>query len=212
MGLNLEGNIKFISITNISDLKRNAPYLNSAATGARKTSGGTTLLTLTLCSAVPWYLFAAFSPSFWPGLVSASLTIMTRGTLAFGAIDVKRLLVAREVSAFLKAVRVPCEVKMLGRSSTRISFRRLRGVEAEVEALGTVKPFKVDDCDLFTDSGVAVEALELALGTAILLSAVRTPKRNEVDRVAFARNEGNWFAKVSAKIKQNFQEMLRYLL
>lgn len=71
--------------------------------------------------------------------------MMTRGTFAFAAIDVNRLLLAKAVSALRKDVRVPCEVNMLGRSSTRISLRRLGGVGADVEALGTVKPFKVAD-------------------------------------------------------------------
>lgn len=116
---------------------------------------------------------------------------MTRGTLAFGDMEVNRLLVAKEVSAFLKAVRVPCEVKIFGKSSTKISFRRFGGGAVEVEALGTVNPFRVDDWDFLMFSVESFDALGFALGTAILFSAVSTPNCNEVDRVAFARKDGN---------------------
>lgn len=80
---------------------------------------------------------------------------------------------------------------MLGRSSIRMSFRFRGGVAVEVEAFGIVKPFRVDDGGFLLTSDPSLDCDVLAFGTAILLSAVRTPNCSEVERVALARKEGN---------------------
>lgn len=98
----------------------------------------------------------------------------TRGTLAFAATEVKRLLVAKAIKALRKDVRVPCEVKIFGRSSTRINLRRFGGAALDVDALGTVKPFRVAE-GFFSGDEASSDLPVLAFGMAILLSAVKTP-------------------------------------
>ena len=99
---------------------------------------------------------------------------MTSGTFAFAAKEVNRLLFANAVNALRKEVRVPGEVNMLGRSSTRINLRRFGGVDVDVDALGTVKLLRVADGFLSVEV-LSSDLLVLAFGMAILLSAVRTP-------------------------------------
>ena len=122
--------------------------------------------------------------------------MMTRGTFTLGAVAVNRLLVAREISAFRNAVLVPCDVKMFGKSSTRISFRLLGGLgitEVDEVDFGTAKPFRVALFGLTSPvAGVLVGAS--TFGTATRLSDVRTPNCRAVVRVDFARNDGNWLA------------------
>lgn len=72
--------------------------------------------------------------------------MITSGTFAFGAIDVNRLLDANAVKEFRNEVRVPGEVNMLGKSSTKISFLRFGGtVEADAMVFGAAKPLSVDE-------------------------------------------------------------------
>lgn len=173
-------------------------HLNSLLLGARITSAGTTLRTDTLCSDVPWYRKTAFSPSFCPGRFRASLTMMTSGTFALGArLLVKRLFSENAWRAERKALRVGCEVKMLGRSSSRIKRRVGAGADGSLAFafVGLAPPCATGLKVLKAFAGIGGGEAEVdacgALGAIILLSAVSVPKARAEVTVALLRKDGN---------------------